>query len=400
MTQNYTIIDLNGVSNSVIGISYIRLKSNNKFYAFYTLNEKSENGLPIMYIAEANETANVSMPIDDDAYRIIIADMLKITSGENPEQFEYLDGNGKTFYVGLQKKMIIKDEKINALKDHYNKNVTNNQINSIPEMDNQPTNITPPAPEVPLNNNVIAEGPSNTIVEPAMPEAAQVLEQPTIANPVAEPVMPDVTPTPNVEPLTVDTPLNQPTINQQQEISPIVEPVLDNQNIVEPISNEIPFESPSITMDNNIVEPVIDNPINDEITISYDEALKALETLNTYFKQTKTLPSELVSQNDSLTPLSPTLESETLDFASQESPVQEPPIIEPVVDVNNSQNTQGQINLDNLSTLDNNIVEPNTVADVSLEQPVVMPTSSAPTLQDSGDLLTPNNVINESLKVS
>lgn len=396
MVEKFMIIDLNGVSSTVDKISTVRLKSNNKIYAFYTLNEVADNGLPIMYIAEANEMANVSMPIDDDAYKLIIADMLSITTGKEPVQFEYVDLNGKTLYVGLQKKMIIKEDKMKAIKDHYSTHIVNNV-----------TPVTETVLEQPIEQPVVSETVSQAIEQPLntteniAPIENITVEPVNVTTPIVESV-------PESAPLDVNQPLNQQNnLADSIENVEIASPIIDTTPSEQPLNTELnnplasetnldtkteiqSFEEPAVIIEPQAQMPTVET-LNNEIPsfelgkteeekkVTYEEATQALETLNKYFQQTKTLPSDLINQNGEIIP------NESTQFDTLEAPIMEESSV--------SIGTQDLSVLDESDTT--SIVEENSLDNnISplTDSQVVMPTSTTAPLQDAGDLLTPNNV--------
>ena len=55
MNDNVQILNKNGDMMSVEGIAHIHIPASNKKYLFYTLNEKVDNDLTKIYIAEEKE---------------------------------------------------------------------------------------------------------------------------------------------------------------------------------------------------------------------------------------------------------------------------------------------------------------------------------------------------------
>lgn len=209
MNDNIQIINKSGEGMSTEGISYIEVPSTTKKYLFYTLNEKVDNDLTKIYIAETNTNGVVENSISDAEWDNLRQKMIKISHKEAVEDVKFLSMNGVQFNVGDPKKLAITAVAKQAFKDAQISNtmatnqtatpVTTGSTSSFFNQDvvgNQTAQVETPSTEQSIFANppqpqTVANPPS---LEPSMPSVANlsVEQAPAIPNAIDATIAPQV----------------------------------------------------------------------------------------------------------------------------------------------------------------------------------------------------------------
>lgn len=100
MNDNIKVINKAGEGMETEGIAYIEIPSTTKKYVFYTLNEKVDNDLTKIYIAETNVDPNLANAIPDTEWEDLRNKMIKISHKENVEDVNFLSMTDVTFNIG------------------------------------------------------------------------------------------------------------------------------------------------------------------------------------------------------------------------------------------------------------------------------------------------------------
>lgn len=344
MNDNIQIINKTGEGMYTEGIAYIEVPSTTKKYVFYTLNEKVDNDLTKIYIAETNIDAASVNAIPDNEWEDLRNKMIKISHKETVDDVKFLSMDAVTFNVGDPKKLAITAVAKQAFKDaqltntmatnqtetpvttgsgsFFNQEVVGETTTNAAPVENtqnifdnpiQPENTTP-ASSAPVQG---VENP----VPPVMPTAPLTSEAPVAQpepaipnNGIAEPAIetPQIeTPVPNM----METPAQQeaitPTISEIQgqtteannggtspipvEPTPAIEPAPTAFSVpatsapvptaVEQVQEIAPQPAIPATPATPVVEPASDAPIAEEVKPKQDRPIitdeEALKAINT-----------------------------------------------------------------------------------------------------------------------
>lgn len=117
MNENVQVINQNGDAMNTEGIAYIELTETGKKYLFYTLDEKVDNNLTKIYIAEVSETAGNANSISDTEWDDLRKKMVRISHKEEVLEIKYLPMGNIVFNIGEPKKLAISDLNKQAFKD-------------------------------------------------------------------------------------------------------------------------------------------------------------------------------------------------------------------------------------------------------------------------------------------
>lgn len=339
MNDNIQVINKAGEGMFTEGLSYIEIPSTGKKYVFYTLNEKVENDLNKIYIAETNPEASVENTISDLEWEDLRQKMIKISHKENVEDVNFLSMNDVKFNVGEPKKLAITAVAKQAFKDaqishtmatnqtatpvtngsgssFFNQEVVGTQTNQVegsPVEQNifanplQPENAIPSVPAVDniLNASMPAaptsiatsEGTSTPAVEGLTPAMETPIQSVNSQIPSSLPTEQPMVTTENL----IGTP-NQPegiTLEQNQVAAPATTepatPITSNTNapaLDQPAVEQVQ-EIAISPIENNELLQLDDKPIvesnkpssNGRPIITDEEALKAINIIQEYINQ-------------------------------------------------------------------------------------------------------------------
>jgi len=110
MNDNIQILNKNGDMMSVEAIAHIQIVGENKKYLIYTLNEKVDNDLTKIYIAETIETDATGgsvNSINENDWAALREKLVKISHKEEIADVSYLQFGDTTFNVGEAKKLAV-----------------------------------------------------------------------------------------------------------------------------------------------------------------------------------------------------------------------------------------------------------------------------------------------------
>ncbi len=117
MNDNIQILNKNGDMMSVEAIAHIQIAGENKKYLIYTLNEKVDNDLTKIYIAETGEIDGGANPINENDWASLREKLVKISHKEELADVSYLQFGDATFNVGEAKKLAVTSVAKQAFKD-------------------------------------------------------------------------------------------------------------------------------------------------------------------------------------------------------------------------------------------------------------------------------------------
>lgn len=331
MNDNIKVINKAGEGMETEGIAYIEIPSTTKKYVFYTLNEKVDNDLTKIYIAETNADPNLANAIPDTEWEDLRNKMIKISHKENVEDVNFLSMTDVTFNVGDPKKLAITAVAKQAFKDAQlshtmstNKTETPVTTGSSPFFNQEivgqessgetsggdapsifanppqpeiaqpepvvPTPPTPPVASVPVEQASAPLPMQESLVEPVLPTNQELVQpvMPTPPVPPAPPVEPPI-PSPMEQPAPMPAPpaFNIPqtaevapelptAVEQVQEIAAPSEPVASAPT--EPVLPRV--EESHSPLEVEKMPPKVDKPI-----ITDEEALKAINLIQEYINQ-------------------------------------------------------------------------------------------------------------------
>ena len=321
MNENVQVINKNGDGMVAEGIAYIQLTETNKKYLFYTLNEKVDNDLTKIYIAEVSEQVGGANSINDAEWDDLRKKMVKISHKEELPEINYLNMNDQSFNVGEPKKLAVTTVAKQAFKDaQITHTVSTNQTDT-PVVTGTSTFFsqeeTPSENQVEQNNESIFANPPQPVENAVVEETPAPVQQEVVEEPAVEPIQPQVN---EVAPEQVET-QNTEVINETPEVQaiepvapvvgePMIEqttapatPVLQPEAVIPetpvvPEVTEIPVDSIAPV---EAVAPVMETPIIDTPEVSADtdttnsgtaktiisdeEALKAINVIQEYIDQ-------------------------------------------------------------------------------------------------------------------
>lgn len=311
MIENVQIINKNGDGMFTEGIAYIQLASTGKKYLFYTLNEKVDNDLTKIYIAETADTAGTANPIADSEWDDLRKKMVKINHKEEVLDINYLSMNNVVFYVGEPKKLAITTVAKQAFKEAQMSHTISTNQSEIPVISGSNTSFfneqvveeqsvvenSQPVEQASIFSNppqpIVTETsvPTSVIEQPVV-ERTVAIEQPAIQESVVqEPVVSQVQEVAMEQPIqSIQTPIvaqpvieqpviEQPAVVEQQIIqeSVVQEPVLPESSVAT-IIQSVPIvqeQNSTISSNNDLSEPLITD----------EEALKAISIIQEYIDQ-------------------------------------------------------------------------------------------------------------------
>lgn len=321
MNDSIQILNKNGDMMSVEGIAHVAITDINKKYLFYTLNEKVDNDLTKIYIAEASDVQGGANPINDEEWDNIRKKMVKISHKEELPDVSYLPFGENTINVGEAKKLAVTSVAKQAFKEAQATHTISTNQTETPVVNGTPSFFAP-ATDTDNQDGASEGGVPNIFTNPPVPEQTPVVQEQVQTQPSAlpdgvpsSPVAPtpevtNVAPTPEVVPtteITQETPapvventspvasveeipaVETPTqIAPQQEVIPSSTPDASAVPAVEPI---IPESTPEIE-ETPAVAPAVTEEISTQTTnneqkeiISDEDALKAIEVIQDYIAQ-------------------------------------------------------------------------------------------------------------------
>lgn len=301
MNDNVQILNKNGDMMSVEGIAHIHIPASNKKYLFYTLNEKVDNDLTKIYIAEEKEDGT-SSAINDEEWDDIRKKMVRISHKEELTDINYLPFGENTFNVGEAKKLAVTSVAKQAFKDAQATHTISTNQTETPVVEGSSSFFT-----TPIENNAPVESQTNQNIfdNPIPPETSTVpVQNDSISG------TPEVSTEINQPATSVENNILTETMVNAPEIAPTpVEPIVENNqqipdvNVGNGMNQEMPVEQAPISVPesieqipNTVFEVATDNNVQEnnietqEVKeqkglISDEDALKAIEVIQDYIEQ-------------------------------------------------------------------------------------------------------------------
>lgn len=217
MNDSIQILNKNGDMMSVEGIAQVLLTATNKKYLFYTLNEKVDNDLTKIYIAETSDVQGSATPINDDEWNDIRKKMVKISHKEELPDVTYMPFGDGTINVGEAKKLAVTSVAKQAFKDAQATHTVSTNQTDTPVVtgqssffadtgasvaDNQANETqsifaNPPIPETSTTEVIqSAPGEGSLAVQPSVVESSTVGTEVASAENIPNTVVPEVISTP------------------------------------------------------------------------------------------------------------------------------------------------------------------------------------------------------------
>jgi len=317
MLENIQITNKNGDAMMVEPICYLQVISTGKKYLLYTLNEKVDNDLTKIYVANVDDSGN-AQSIEQSEWDNLRKAMSKMSKKEKVDDVEYLDMRGVNFVVGDAKKLGIPI----LLKQVFKDEAAARSIANVQESQSSGMFIDPSLVAEPVKENVVDTSAQSIFANPLKPtidsntaveqspvvntipnvqqlpanNATPVIEQPaipvsttqTIPNtlvaqtpPVVEEYAIPVTPNVIDNALSVENQISQ---NMASAPTSTEIPVVEQPVVVQPVEQSIPS---AIQEKSAIVETVPVSPQNvaESKMITDDEALQAIDLLQKYIEQ-------------------------------------------------------------------------------------------------------------------
>ncbi len=301
MNDNVQILNKNGDMMSVEGIVHIHIPASNKKYLFYTLNEKVDNDLTKIYIAEEKEDGTASA-INDEEWDDIRKKMVRISHKEELTDINYLPFGENTFNVGEAKKLAVTSVAKQAFKDAQATHTISTNQTETPVVEGSSSFFT-----APTENNAPVEQQTNQNIfdNPITPENNAV---PVQNNPISG--APEVSTEINQAAASVENNIPIETMVNLPEIAPTsVEPIVENNQQITDVTvsngvnqemsiEQVPISAPEAIeqIPNTVFEVATDNNVqeNNKETqevkeqkglISDEDALKAIEVIQDYIEQ-------------------------------------------------------------------------------------------------------------------
>ena len=275
MNESVQIINKNGDAMYAEAIAYIQLSTNNKKYLFYTLDEKVDNDLTKIYIAEASDTPGELNPISDDEWNDLRTKMVKMSHKEEVQEATYLNMNVSNFYVGEAKKLAITSVAKQTFKDAQSSHTMIGDQSETPVVTGESTFIAqepaPVAEPVAAQESIFAN-PPQPVVENVEVPSQEAVQAPTEAVPaqVAAPI---------------DAVMQTaPVVNETAPIAPA--PAVETPVVEAPVVETQEQAPAAVTVE----EPakVTEIPTTDttqKVVISDEDALKAINIIQDYIAQ-------------------------------------------------------------------------------------------------------------------
>ncbi len=269
MNDNIQILNKNGDMMSVEAIAHIQIVGENKKYLIYTLNEKVDNDLTKIYIAETIEkdaTGGSVNSINENDWAALREKLVRISHKEEIADVSYLQFGDTTFNVGEAKKLAVTSVAKQAFKDAQATHTISTNQTETPVISETSSFFEMPTETVQENGqpnqNIFANPP-----QPVQVSQSEDLPQPEqLVEPAEEPNVPLNNPT-QVESAslpvqTIPSAVYSETLEQQEKV-----PTTAETNEAEPVA--------SINVEGNIQKEII----------SDEDALKAIGIIQDYIAQ-------------------------------------------------------------------------------------------------------------------
>lgn len=264
MIENVTIVDKNGNGILAEGLMHIQVNNSsaavpnssaenkpNTKYVFYTLNEMVDADQTKIYIAETADQVGKAGPIEDEEWKYLKNTMISIAQNKDVPDIEYLKLTGTTFNISDPRKLAVKLNIKQALKNAQ-----------------QAHNIAG------IQDPVVGGTSAGTFFDQSVMAAPEPVEQ-TVAetqvNIFNNPPQPIITESVDNNPVVEEAPAGITT--PEVVTAPVVEPVVQTQlidtsageapSIIETPTNPVQSELPEIRTEQEkfAEEPVIGNPV-------------------------------------------------------------------------------------------------------------------------------------------
>lgn len=300
MNDNIQVVNKNGDILSVEGISVVEIPAFSKKYLFYTLNEKVDNDLTKIYIAEISDLQGGGEPIPDNEWSEIRNKMVKISHKEELTDVNYLPFGDKPLNVGEAKKLAVTAVAKQAFKDaHATHTLAVNQTATPAVSGESSFFTTPPAS---TNEQIIGgQMEQNIFNNPPVAQNVAVSETP-VQNPEVVQT-PEVSQVVGMQSGVVDSAAlsNSPVDIAQAQVN---QSVAEGTETAGPDLSQASIETPALgneqftnvaqvpeNLENTSVISAVDNSGNGENPsavreiISDEDALKAIGLIQDYIAQ-------------------------------------------------------------------------------------------------------------------
>ncbi len=303
MNDNIQILNKNGDVMSVEGIANVAIADLNKKYLFYTLNEKVDNDLTKIYIAEASDVQGAANPINDEEWDNIRKKMVKISHKEEVEGVTYYSFGENMINVGDAKKLAVTSVAKQAFKEAQTTHTISTNQTETPVVNGTSTFFAQ-EPVTSQNGDEENGGGQSIFSNPPMPELTNI-EQPqnstvttgTQASEIpAVPIQnqPEISNVDAVQNPAEETPAISVPVNTDTQVleQPVIESINNesaqptSEALVENLSPQVENVITNASTDNSIISvpEQINNNVQKEI-ISDEDALKAIEVIQDYIAQ-------------------------------------------------------------------------------------------------------------------
>lgn len=264
MIENVTIVDKNGNGILAEGLMHIQVNNNSAAvsnssaenkpstkYVFYTLNEMVDADQTKIYIAETADQVGKAGPIEDEEWKYLKNTMISIAQNKDVPDIEYLKLTGTTFNISDPRKLAVKLNIKQALKNaqqaHNIAGIQDPAVggNSVGTFFDESVMSTPEPVE-----QTVAETQVNIFNNPPQPIITETDGNNTIVE-----AAPTVVATSEV----VAVPVTEPTVQTQ-----LIDTSVGNApSIIETPTNPVKNDLPEITANETkfAEEPVIGNPV-------------------------------------------------------------------------------------------------------------------------------------------
>lgn len=336
MIENITVVDKNGNGIFAEGISYFQFLSSGKKYILYTLNERVQNDRIKMYVAGLTDIVGSLEKIPDEEWQYLRGSLTDISHGKLVPDIKFLSMSNDTFNIGIPKKLAITAEDKRVFRDSQIKGVLANQQQQmqdtpvvdkpkveffysegnetqvLPTDSNQeqvsvfnpmkPELVSTLHPSVNINQGDVQEIESHGVVENPLPTSMSMTQATTMVSPTIVPPL-EIGEEQNMyqgqntstQTIKVDNSLISNPIISKDSKTNNASTSFDTPNLDE-FDHSIEFPKDLIDSSNYLGEIGNMAPADYDMQVTREEALKALETLNRYFNNTKELPSELAKE--------------------------------------------------------------------------------------------------------
>ena len=315
MNESVQVINKNGDTIYAEGIAYMNIKSTGKKYLFYTLNEKVDNDLTKIYIAELGSAVGQAGAINQMEWEDLRNKMLSISRKQPVEDIEYMSMTGIPFYVGDPKKMAVTSVAKQAFSTAGH-SYSNHTIQQEEPAVTGATSFFAQAPEV---KEPITQ-PSETSIFANPPQPIETAQQTTqINSPVPQPISSNninstltsaqsegITPAPMPGPVQSEgiTPAPMPGPVQSEGITPAPMPGPVQSEGITPAPISEPVQSEGITSA-SIPEPVQSEVITPAPMPASVQSVPEIQTssageLNTIKSPNSMISQKLISDEDAL----------------------------------------------------------------------------------------------------